>query len=197
MKPALLNSNVMFQGEFVRSIITLSFLLVSCANADQPAPVESCFAYKVDRIDEEMGRFVLKNVFAPQLFEDLQKEFPRQDIDWSAWRTSVNEYKDEDGTERTELEGCFDISEIYGDSELVSSIMRISAKRFQAAMEFYSTPDSDPVPDEKVDPMIDGYEQLLEDEKVKEVIEDELEHNKSLKDQQPQASAADVVNDAA
>jgi hypothetical protein len=168
----------MFQGGNVRVFITILLFLTSYVNAQEPAPIASCLSYEMNRIDKKMGELVLRNVFATQLFENLDKKFPEVEIEWSAWATSVNEYNGEDGKNKTKLEGCFDISEIHNDSELVSSIMKVSMSRFQAAMKFYSKPSSEHIPQEKVDLMLDGYEDLLKDEKVKKAIKDELEHNR-------------------
>lgn len=164
----------------MRIIIILLLYMSSFTNAQEPVPVESCLSYEMNRIDNKMGELVLRNVFAPQLFENLDKKFPEVKIDWSAWATSVNEYKGEDGKNKTKLEGCFDISKIHNDSDLVSSIMKVSMDRFQAAMKFYSKPSSEHIPQEKIDLMLDGYEDLLKDEKVKKAIKDELEHNKKI-----------------
>lgn len=164
-------------------IITV-FLLFLCSytNAQQTAPLSSCISYEMNRIDKDTGEFVLRNVFAPQLFENLKERFPDQKIDWTAWTTSVSEYKDEGGKEKTKLKGCFDVSEIHEDSEFVSSIMRIAVTRFQAAMKFYSTPSSDHIPQEDVNSMLNGYEGLLKAPEVKKAIKKELEHNKRLQD---------------
>ncbi len=158
----------------MRLITLLLFAMIHCANAQQPPPLASCLSYEVNRIDKEMGEFVLKNVFAPQLFKSLEDKFPEQEIDWTAWTTSVTEYKGDDGKDKTKLKGCFDVSEIHNDSELISSIMRVSVTRFQAAMKYYSTPNSDEVPQDKIDSMLDGFENLMNQPKVKKVIKDEI-----------------------
>ncbi|MEP7706090.1 hypothetical protein [Paraglaciecola sp. 25GB23A] len=168
----------MFQGDSLRVIIVFLLLLCSYSNAKQPAPLGSCLSYEMSRINKDTGRFILKNVFAPQLFENLKKEFPDQKIDWTAWETTVSEYEGEDGKEKTKLKGCFEVAEIHDNTELISSIMRISMARFQAAMKFYSKPSSEFIPQEKVDSMLDGYENLLKEPKVQRAIEEELEHNK-------------------
>jgi hypothetical protein len=121
-----------------------------------------------------MGELVLRNVFTTQLYEKLKMTHPEVKIDWSAWTTEVSEYKGEDSKDKTKLKGCFNISEIHENAELVSSIMRVSMSRFQAAMKFYSKPNSEHIPKEKVDEMLDGYEGLLKDEKVKKAIKKEL-----------------------
>jgi hypothetical protein len=168
----------MFQGGSLRVIIIFLFLLSSFAYAQQPAPLGSCLSYEMNRINKDTGDFVLENVFAPQLFENLKKEFPDHKIDWTAWETTVSEYEGEDGKEKTKLKGCFDVSEIHDNTELISSIMRIAMTRFQAAMKFYSKPDSEFITQETVDSMLDGYENLLKKPKVQRAIAKELEHNK-------------------
>ena len=171
--------------------IYIALIFFSCfSKAQEPAPLASCLSFEMNRIDKDTGKFVLKNVFAPQLFETLNKSFPEQDIDWTAWTTSVEEYKGKDGKEKTKLKGCFDITKIHKDTELISSIMRVSMTRFQAAMKFYSKPDSEQVPQNEVDSMLDGYEDLLKNQKVKQAIKDELEHNNQIQPT-PNSGAAD------
>ncbi|WP_213608145.1 hypothetical protein [Pseudoalteromonas sp.] len=162
----------------MRTILVGLLFLASFSNAQEPAPLASCLSYEMNRIDKDTGRFVLKNVFASQLFENLKHNFPDQDIDWSSWTTSLDEYIGEDGKAKTKLKGCFDVSTIYENSELISTIMEISMTRFQAAMKFYSKPDSEQIPQNKVDLMLDGYKEILKDPKVKQAVEKELEHNR-------------------
>ncbi|WP_218398535.1 hypothetical protein [Alteromonas lipotrueae] len=164
----------------MRTILVVLLFLVSFSNAQEPAPLASCLSYEMNRIDKDTGKFVLQNVFAPQLFENLKQNFPDQDIDWSNWATSVDEYIGEDGRSKTKLKGCFDVSIIHENTELISSIMRISMTRFQAAMKFYSKPDTEHIPQNKVDSMLDGYEEVLKDPKVKQAIEKELKHNNQM-----------------
>lgn len=171
--------------------IYIALIFFSClSKAQEPAPFGSCLSYEINRIDKDTGKFVLKNVFAPQLFENLNKSFPETDIDWTAWTTSVDEYKGEDGKEKTKLKGCFDVTKIHDDSELISSIMRISMVRFQAAMKFYSKSDTEHVPQNKIDSMLDSYEESLKNSKVKQAIKEELEHNNQIHPT-PNSSAAD------
>ena len=180
----------MFQGGHLRTIYIV-FILFSCfSEAQEPAPLASCLSFEMSRIDKDTGKFVLKNVFAPQLFESLKKSFPDQDIDWSAWTTSVGEYKGEYDKEKTRLKGCFDITKIQDDTELISSIMRISMIRFQAAMKYYSKSDTEHVPQNKIDSMLDGYEEVLKNPKVKQAIKDQLEHNNQIHPT-PNSGAAD------
>ncbi|MCG7550486.1 hypothetical protein [Pseudoalteromonas sp. Of7M-16] len=150
------------------------------SEAQEPAPLASCLSYEVSRIDKDMGKFILQNVFAPQLFENLDKRFPDQDIDWSAWTLSVDEYKSEDDKEKTKLKGCFDITKIQDNNELISSIMRVSMTRFQAAMKFYSKPSAERIPKNKIESMLDGYEDLLKNPKVKQAMKGALEHNNQV-----------------
>ena len=155
-------------------VLTL-FLIVlcsGCSNAKEPIPLASCLSFEMNRIDKETGEFVLKNVFAQQLFNNLEATFPEHQIDWTAWTTSVSEYKGEGGKEKTKLKGCFDVTEVHDDDELISSIMRISMTRFQAAMKFYSKSNSEVIPEDKVDSMLDGYENLLRESRTKEMIEE-------------------------
>lgn len=171
--------------------IYIVFILFSCfSEAQEPAPVASCLSYEMNRIDKDTGKFVLQNVFAPQLFESLNKSFPDQGIDWFAWTTSVDEYKGEDGKEKTKLKGCFDVTKIHEDTGLISAIMTVSMTRFQAAMKFYSKPNSEQVPQNEIDSMLDGYEDLLKDQKVKQAIKYELEHNNQIQPT-PKSGAAD------
>lgn len=149
-------------------IIYLSLILISCfCRAEGSVPLASCLSYEVNRIDKDTGMFVLENVFAPQLFESLNKSFAEHNLDWTAWTTSVEEYIDEDGQEKTELKGCFDITKIHDNSTLIASIMRVAMARFQAAMNYYSKSDSALVPESKVDVMLNDYEQLLKSQSLK------------------------------
>lgn len=150
------------------------------SEAQQPAPLASCLSYEVSRIDKDIGKLILKNVFAPQLFESLDKHFPDQDIDWSAWTVNVDEYIGEDGEEKTKLKGCFDITEVVDNNELISSIMRVSMTRFQAAMKFYSKPNNEQIPQSKIESMLDRYEDLLKNPKFKQTMKDALEHNNQV-----------------
>lgn len=160
-------------------VICIAIFIISCVvEAQESTPLTSCLSYEVSRIDKDTGEFVLENVFAPSLFENLNKNFPDKDIEWSAWTTSVDEYRGTDGKDKTKLKGCFDVSEIHDNTELISSIMRIAMTRFQAAMKFYSKPDSEFITQETVDSMLDGYENLLKKPKVQRAIAKELEHNK-------------------
>lgn len=163
----------------MRIILPLLFFISTVASAQQSAPLASCISYEMNRIDKNTGAFVLENVFTAQLFENLKSKFPKVAVDWSAWATSVKEYIGDDGKDKTKLKGCFDISEIHKDSKLVSSIMRISMTRFQAAMKFYSKPKSEHIPQEKVDLMLDGYEELLKTKSVKKAMQEELKNSKS------------------
>lgn len=153
-------------------ILFLIALCGGCSNPNEPAPLTSCLSFEMNRIDKETGEFVLKNVFAQQLFDNLKTTFPEHNIDWTAWTTSVEEYKDEDGKEKTKLKGCFDITEIYENDELISSIMRISMARFQAAIKFYSKSNSEFIEQDKIDSMLDGYEKLLREPKTKKMFEE-------------------------
>lgn len=173
--------SVTFQGQILRTFF-IAMIFFSCfSEAQEPAPVASCLSYEMNRIDKDTGMFVLKNVFAPQLFESLNNRFPNQDIDWTAWTTSVKEYKGEDGKDKTKLKGCFDVTKIHDNTELISAIMRVSLARFQAAMKFYSKPNSEQVPQNEIDSMLDGYEDLLKNPKVQQEIKMELEHNNHIK----------------
>jgi hypothetical protein len=168
----------MFQGGSLR-VIYIAIFIISCfVEAQESTPLTSCLSYEVSRIDKDTGKFVLENVFAPSLFENLNKNFPDKDIEWSAWTTSVDEYRGTDGKDKTRLKGCFDVGKIHDDVELISSIMKISMTRFQAAMKFYSKPDSEHVPITKIDSMLEGYKKILKNPKVKQEIRDKLEHNK-------------------
>ncbi len=149
-------------------IIYLSLILISCfCRTEGSVPLASCLSYEVNRIDKDTGMFILKNVFAPQLFESLNKSFAEHNLDWTAWATSVEEYIDEDGQEKTKLKGCFDITKIHDNSTLIASIMRVAMARFQAAMNYYSKSDSALVPESKVDVMLNDYEQLLKSQSLK------------------------------
>jgi hypothetical protein len=148
--------------------------------AQQPYPVSSCISYEMNRINSETGEFVLRNVFKEQLYLTLEKNFPDVDISWSSWITSLYEYTGEDGKEKTKLEGCFDVSKIHENSELVTSIMRVGMERFQAAMKFYSKKSSELISEEKIDVMLNGYEDIFGSKKFQKIIKDELEHNKQI-----------------
>ena len=154
------------------------FTICCFAEAQEPTPIGSCLSYEMNRIDKDTGEFVLENVFAPQLFENLNKNFPDKGIDWSAWTTSVDEYKGADGKDKTRLKGCFDVTKIHSDVELVSSIMEISMTRFQAAMKFYSKSDSEHIPNTKIESTVEGYMEILKNLKVNQEVRDKLEHNK-------------------
>ena len=157
----------------MRFVILFLFILCGgCSDAKEPIPLTSCFSFEMNRIDKETGKFVLRNVFSQQLFNNLETSFPEHQIDWTAWTTNVNEYKGEDGKEKTELKGCFDITEISENDELISSIMRMSTTRFQAATKFYSKSNSEFIEQDKVDSMLDGYEEILRDHKTKEALEE-------------------------
>ncbi|MDN3653412.1 hypothetical protein QWY77_11730 [Thalassotalea ponticola] len=167
----------------MRIILVLIFFHSGYSYAQKTAPISSCLSYEMNRINKNTGTFVLKNVFSQELFDNLNSKFPNQEIDWSAWTTEVLEYNSEDGKAKTKLKGCFDVSKIYEDSALISSIMRVSMKRFNAAMTFYSKPSSEQIPQDKVDTMVDGYEELLKDDEVKKAIKSELKRNEQFKNE--------------
>jgi hypothetical protein len=162
----------MFQVNNLKAIIVVLVLACAHLEAKQPLPLASCLSFEMNRIDKNTGQFVLDNVFASQLFNSLEKTFPEKKIDWTAWESSVNEYEGEDGKNKTQLKGCFDVSKIHDEPELISAIMRISSTRFQAAMKYYSTSNSEQIPQDKVDSMIDGFDKLIREPKIRKVIEE-------------------------
>ena len=139
------------------------------------APVESCISYEFNRIKEDTAELVLRNVFKDQLFQSLKKEFPTVDTDWAKWTTNVESYKNDEGVDKTKIKGCFDITSIYKDSSLVTSIMRVANRRFSAALKFYSKKDSDHVEEEKIDKMFTGFEEIIRADKLQKTIDEKLE----------------------
>jgi hypothetical protein len=159
-------------GGMLRLLLLL--ILPLCVSAESPAPIESCISYEMNKIKSETGEFVLSNIFTDQLYESLDSKFPEVDVDWRQWTTKVENYVGDDGKNKTKLKGCFDISEIYADSKLIGSIMSAATERFQAAMKFYSSKSSDLLSDDKVNEMLNRFENTIAHESVKAAIEEKL-----------------------
>ena len=135
--------------------------------------VESCITYEFNEINPKMSELVLKNIFKEPLFKNLSKALPERKVNWEeSWKTSFGTYVDEKNRSRTYLEACLAIAEFHNDITFIKSAMKIAAERFDAALKFYSTKESNSeIEVLKPNELIDKFDKIIKDPRVQKEIE--------------------------